>query len=242
MNNQQHEEGEDRDGKDNKEHDSEEEDEEDDYDDDDDEDARSISTDSAQDEEALTRAESGEDGHGHGHGHFVEGGQRAWGTWACGGDAVGDGGDRGDRTRRREDLGVERPRTPEPSTLGMGDRARRASVSSPLTQRRVWSHEGEDGESESNVEAEAKHHEQHFLDPDHEDQGKSRRREGRAAAHKIHDGDDNHVLEQEATKLVKRRRADGGVGAAACARAGYDSRVGAQAPLGQIQRVQCSRA
>ncbi|PPQ91337.1 hypothetical protein CVT25_003720 [Psilocybe cyanescens] len=75
--------------------------------------------------------------------------------------------------------------------LGMGDRARRSSVSSPLAQRLVESYESEDGESESESEAEAEHHKQRHEDPDHEGE--------RGPAHKSSDGD---VLKQEVTKIA----------------------------------------
>ncbi|PPQ84096.1 hypothetical protein CVT25_002177 [Psilocybe cyanescens] len=246
---------EDRDGEDNEEHDSDEQDSEED---DDDDDARSISTVVAhelesveeEDEEALARAERGEDAHG----QHVEGAQVERGapaevevhgsveeaqheeeegvghekpeaeseseTPGTEEDADAEAEERrredlgvgrprtpepsmlgmGDRARRssvnaeaeerrREDLGVGRPRTPEPSMLGMGDRARRSSVSSPLARRRVESHEGEDGESESESDVEAEHHEQHHGDSD---------REG-AVRERSSDGD---VLKLEVTKLA----------------------------------------
>ncbi|PPQ92622.1 hypothetical protein CVT25_007787, partial [Psilocybe cyanescens] len=196
---------------DNEEHDSEEGEEEDIEEDDNDDDTRSISTVvphelesvEEEDEEELARAERGEDGHG----QNVEGAQVERGAPA---EVVVHGSVEGAQheqeegeteedanaeeeaeERRREDLGVGRPRTPEPSMLGMGmsDRSRRASVSSPLAWRRVESHEGEDGESESESDVEAEHHEQRHEDSD---------REG-AVHERSSDGD---VLKQQVTKLA----------------------------------------
>ncbi|PPQ86426.1 hypothetical protein CVT25_003654, partial [Psilocybe cyanescens] len=133
---------------------------------------------SVEDEEALARAEHGEDGHGHEHGQVErvepaeeevqreeeeEGGHEKTEVKSETADRETVKEEEADEDRdaeeaeerRWEDLGVGRPRTPEPSMLSMGDRARRSSVSSPLAMRRVESHEGEDGESESESDVEA---------------------------------------------------------------------------------------